>query len=129
MDYVLYVGYDVRDATRFCPGSRRAIELIDEAGAQERVTVQSVDALRKSMTALPEWTKGHHAGLPADTEGHEARGAGAPGDELTQKASQFAGHRRARLDGMAPGEAMHLGAEANRLLEKDDRQSTTTLAR
>ena len=58
--YVLYVAYDRADVTRsrFCPGSRRAIELVDEANQQDQVTVQSVDVLRRSVPTLPEWLRG-----------------------------------------------------------------------
>lgn len=129
-DFVLYVGYDRSDATasRFCPGSRRAIELIDQAGLQDRVTVQSVDALRESMSALPPWLKGTPTLVCRETR-KAMRGTAALEhlSELASKAGEE-GHGGGEasashgLDGMvAPGEAMHLGTEANfEPLAKDD---------
>lgn len=130
--YVLYVGYDRRDATmsRFCPGSRHALELIDEASMHDRVTVQSVDALRETMPALPAWLRGtptlvsratrkamrgsaaieHLRALPGALAERRGAASSAGGGE-GELASSSSAHG---LDGMvAPGEAVHLGAESN----------------
>jgi len=112
-DYVLYVGYDRSDRTRtrFCPGSRRAIELVDEANMQDQITVQSVDALRESMP-LPEWLKGTPT-LVSKESRKAMRGTAAIEhlQSLAVKQPQPAAHS---MDGMiAPGESLHLGAESN----------------
>ena len=120
-DYVLYVGIDRNDKTRsrFCPGSRRAIEVIDDANMQDKVTIQSVDTLRENMPNLPEWLKGTPT-LVDRASRHAMRGtaaiehlrnfenkkhrAGVPSSSTTSHS----------MDGMvAPGEQLHLGAEAN----------------
>ena len=116
-DHVLYVGYDRSDATRFCPGSRRAIELVDEAEAQDRVTVQSVDALRQSMTTLPAWLKGTPT-LVCKSSKKAMRGTAALEylrNELVVRHADAGGATSEHgLDGMvAPGEAAHLGLESN----------------
>lgn len=56
-EYVLYVAQDARDPSRFCAGSRQALRVVDTGGLQERVSVQSVDALLRS-TDLPAWLTG-----------------------------------------------------------------------
>lgn len=130
-DYVLYVGYDRRDGTRFCPGSRKAIELVDEAGAQDRVTVQSIDALRESVSALPPWLNGTPT-LVCRTTKKAMRGSAVLEHlrhELVEKrpAEEAQGGTQGTqgghsMDGMvAPGEAAHLGLESNfEPLVKDD---------
>lgn len=60
-DLVLYVGLDRTDAsgTRFCAGSRGALAIVEGCDAlRSRLTVQSVEALRDAMVALPEWLRG-----------------------------------------------------------------------
>lgn len=122
-DYVLYVGYDRRDRTRFCPGSRKAIEIVDESGAHEMVTVQSIDALRESVVTLPAWLNGTPT-LVCRTTKKAMRGSAALEHlrhELLQKrpaADASAPNARATgehgMDGMVAGsEAAHLGLEAN----------------
>ena len=56
-DYILYIGQDKRDETRFCAGSRAALEAIDQAKAENLVSVQSVDRLALNTT-LPDWLDG-----------------------------------------------------------------------
>lgn len=119
MDYVLYVGYDRRDATktRFCPGSRRAIELVDEAGAQDRVMVQSVDALRESVQKLPTWLNGTPTLVCRSTK-KAMRGTVALEylqSQLVETSIEPVHAESAHgLDGMvSSSEAMHLGIESN----------------
>lgn len=129
-EYVLYVGYDRQDRSRsrFCPGSRRAIEIVDQADIQDRVTVQSVDALRESMPTLPEWLKGTPT-LVSRTSRKAMRGTAAIEHlmELTTAATSTTDAAHASntdsfqnggaahsMDGMiVPGEMAHLGVESN----------------
>lgn len=111
MQFVLYVGYDRSDPsrTRFCPGSRRAIELIDGSGLQDKVTVQSIDALRESMP-LPEWLKGTPT-LVCKESRKAMRGTAAIEHLRSLTVTQPPAHS---MDGMiAPGESLHLGSESN----------------
>ena len=138
-EYVLYVGYDRADPTRsrFCPGSRRAIEIIDNEDLPARVTVQSVDALRETMATLPDWLRGTPtlvsrksrtamrgtAAIEHLQEVARSRGAAGDrtdgGDRMDGGGSGPAAHS---LDGMvAAGEMAFLGAESNfEPLQEDD---------
>ena len=131
-DLVLYVGYDRRDSSRsrFCPGSRLALEVIDDRGMQERVTVQSIDALRESMPALPDWLRGTPTLVCRGTR-KAMRGTAAvdhlrslPGEEGDEESAQGggkggggkggAGSAEHGLDGMVvASERAFLGAESN----------------
>lgn len=125
-EYVLYVGYDRSDRSRFCHGSRRAIEIVDRAGVQDRVTVQSVDALRESMGALPTWLSGTPTLVSRATR-KAMRGTAAVEhlQELVASGAEEGGEAAAapgEIQGLvAAGEAMHLGTEQNfEPLPKDD---------
>lgn len=117
-DYVLYVGYDRTDPTRtrFCRGSRRAIELVDALGKQESVTIQSVDALRESMPTLPPWLRGTPTLVSRETR--QAMSGQAAIDHLEALGQPAAAEEEAQaehgMDGMvASSEKMHLGFESN----------------
>lgn len=116
-EYVLYVGYDRTDPTRsrFCRGSRRAIELVDAMGKQESVTVQSVDALRESMPTLPAWLRGTPTLVSRETR--QAMGGQAAIDHLealSRPVEEEEAQAEHGMDGMvASSEKMHLGFESN----------------
>ena len=57
-EYVLYVGSDRSDMTRFCRGSRAAVAIIDSGGIEECVSVQSVQLLKQKNGTLPVWLVG-----------------------------------------------------------------------
>lgn len=116
--YILYVAQDARDPSRFCPGSRRALALVDEADLGS-VNVQNVNRLREKATALPAWLTGtptlvskaskqamrgtkaieHLSALASGKGGGEGGGAKASTDDVI---------------GMTlSNETMHLGVEGN----------------
>ncbi len=53
--YVLYIAQDHRDSSRFCAGSRVAMEYVEDLGGE--ILVQNVDVLQRKA-ALPEWLSG-----------------------------------------------------------------------
>lgn len=55
--YILYIAPDVHDASRFCPGSRAAVDLMEER-AMDGVLVQNVQVLRQRGAKLPPWLSG-----------------------------------------------------------------------
>ena len=59
-EYILYVGQDAHDGTRFCPGSRRALRVLDDAPGElsQTVNVQTVERLREWVERLPVWLTG-----------------------------------------------------------------------
>ena len=118
-DLVLYVGLDRSDATRrrFCPGSRRAMQLADEVG---EVVVQSVDALREAgTTTLPEWLQGTPT-LVCKSKRVALRGKRAI-EHLQQRLAEQRGGGGGEEDTktgeptglIAPHEAMFLGGGGN----------------
>lgn len=54
--WVLYIGQDNADPTIFCPGSRRAMKLIEPI--KEDVSVQSIEVLLEKGVELPAWLTG-----------------------------------------------------------------------
>ena len=116
--FVLYVAYDRTDTThsRFCPGSRRAIEIIDNAGLQDVVMIQSVDVLREKVATLPTWLQG--TPTLVDRQSKRAMRGSAALSHLQALASPqvdpAVDSATPNMTGMvAPNEAMHLGTESN----------------
>ena len=112
-DYILYVGLDARDKTLFCPGSRRAIAIVDEGGL--RVLVQSVDAVRRRKPPVPKWLCGTPT-LVSRAERRALRGTAAIEhlEELMTRRRKSDAEANAEVRGMiAPGESIFLGGETN----------------
>lgn len=115
-EYVLYIGNDRSDATKFCPGSRQALDIVDKKGLHEEIVVQSVDALRQSVAQLPVWLKGTPTLVSRTTRKamtgtaaieHLRRLAAKPTNETPSVTEH-------NMDGMiAATESLHLGAESN----------------
>jgi hypothetical protein len=59
-EYILYVGHDSRDGSRFCRGSQHALAALDAApdALSRDVNVQTVERLHEKVGRLPEWLTG-----------------------------------------------------------------------
>lgn len=56
--WVLYIAQDARDASRFCPGSRQAVALVEQQELDNSVLIQNVAVLQKKDVKLPDWLTG-----------------------------------------------------------------------
>lgn len=129
-EYVLYVGQDKRAPQQFCPGSRQALAAIDDGGLQERVTVQSVEALSGS-TALPAWLTGTPTLVSQETR-RAMRGRSAV--EHLRKLGSERHEQTPTLETMGmtlSNDARHLGLDSNfeRAGAEDDMSRYTNTAK
>lgn len=57
-NWILYIAHDKVDRSRFCPGSRQAVQLIREANLDAEILIQNVEVLKRRAKSLPTWLTG-----------------------------------------------------------------------
>lgn len=117
-EYILYIGQDRTDTTKFCPGSRQALSILEGAADQAGVSVQNVERLREKIGTLPDWLTGTPTLISKSTK-KAMRGQSAL-DHLKQvvlgqsKQSEKGGTGSEDAWGLtSPHESLHLGMESN----------------
>ena len=114
-EYILYIGQDRIDPTRFCPGSRKALGVLEGAADDVGVSVQNVHRLREKLGTLPAWLTGTPTLISKSTK-KAMRGTSA----IEHLEGVVAGQAKEAEGGAgdvwgltAPNEALHLGVESN----------------
>ena len=112
-EYILYIGQDQIDPTRFCPGSRKALGVL-EGASDVGVSVQNVHRLREKLGTLPAWLTGTPTLISKITK-KAMRGTSA----IEHLEGVVAGQAKGEEGGgdvwglTAPNESLHLGVEGN----------------
>ena len=95
--YILYIAPDAHDSSRFCPGSRAAVDLMEQSPI-EGVLVQNVQVLRQRGAKLPQWLSG------TPTLVDKAQSAAFKGTQAVRRLEEIAHAEAARAEEEPPKE-------------------------